>query len=142
MVSGKEKPRNWSLDFANYATKTDSMDVIKRKMQDDERKEDTSPGAPLESFVGTYKDVYYGNATLSITGKGKKARLQLVLEPAKEIFTATLDHWEEDTFVFKFKDEFLPRGFAKFEIKEGKVDGFTIDLPNPDFHFSNLSFKK
>ena len=66
----------------------------------------------------------------------------MVLEPAKKLFTATLEHWEDDSFVFNFNDEFLSRGFANFEIKDGKVTGFTIDLPNPDFHFSNLSFKK
>lgn len=142
MVSGKENPRNWSLDFATFASKTDSMDLIKKEKQDNDRNKETQSGAQLESFVGTYTDTYYGNATISILGKGKKARLQLVLEPAKEIFTATLEHWENDSYVFNFNDEFLPRGFANFEIKDGQVNGFTIDLPNPDFHFSNLNFKK
>jgi len=142
MISGKENTRDWSLAFANHTSKTDSLGQLKIEKQNTERKKDTSPSAVLESFVGTYKDTYYGNATISILGKGKKARLQLVLEPAKELFTATLEHWEGDSFVFNFNDEFLPRGFAKFEIKDGIVTGFTIDLPNPDFHFSNLKFKK
>ena len=77
-----------------------------------------------------------------LRGKGKKAKLKIVLEPAKALFTATCDHWENDSFVFKFNDEFLPRGFANFKLEGAKISGFNIDLPNPDFHFSNLNFVK
>jgi hypothetical protein len=118
------------------------LSTVKTNKQDLERKTETMPSAPLESYVGTYSDKFYGNATISIEGKGKKAKLKLVLEPAKALFTATCEHWENDSFVFKFNDEFLPRGFANFKVESGKVSGFTIDLPNPDFHFSNLNFMK
>jgi CubicO group peptidase (beta-lactamase class C family) len=137
-----EAKRDWSKDFSSYSKRSDSLSTVKTNKQDLERKTETMPSAPLESYVGTYSDKFYGNATISIEGKGKKAKLKLVLEPAKALFTATCEHWENDSFVFKFNDEFLPRGFANFKVESGKVSGFTIDLPNPDFHFSNLNFMK
>lgn len=137
-----ESKRDWSKDFSTYGKKSDSLSIVKMNKQDQERKTETTPSVPLENFVGTYTDTFYGNASISIEGKGKKARLKLVLEPAKVLFTASCDHWENNSFVFKFNDEFLPRGFANFKVEGSKVTGFTIDLPNPDFHFSNLNFVK
>jgi len=137
-----EAKRDWSKDFSSYSKRSDSLSTVKMNKQDQERKAETTPTLPLESYVGTYTDKFYGNATISIEGKGKKAKLKIVLEPAKALFTATCDHWENDSFVFKFNDEFLPRGFANFKLEGAKISGFNIDLPNPDFHFSNLNFVK
>ncbi len=137
-----EAKRDWSKDFSSYSKRSDSISTVKMNKQDEERKKETILSAPIESYAGTYSDKYYGNAIVTVKGKGKKARLKLVLEPAKGLFTATCDHWENDSFVFKFNDEFLPRGFANFKVEGGKISGLTIDLPNPDFHFSNLNFVK
>ncbi len=134
--------RDWSKEFSGYGKMSDSLSLVKKEKQNAARKTDTQPSALLENYTGTYTDDYYGKATVTLEGKGKKAKLKLVLEPAKELFTATCDHWQDDTFVFKFNDEFLPRGFANYKVENGKVTGFTIDLPNPDFHFSNLDFVK
>lgn len=142
LYAGEKNGKDWTADYAKYTHKSDSMSAVKATEQDAARNTETQPSTELLNYAGTYKDTYYGNATVTVVGKGKKAKLQLVLEPAKDLFTATMDHWENDEFVFKFNDEFLPRGFAKFEVKEGKVVGFKIDLPNPDFHFSNLDFKR
>lgn len=142
MLTGVEKPVKWSQRYAAFMVKKNEADSLNEVNQNNSRKLETQPGAEMSAFVGTYTDSYYGTATMAIVGKGKKARLQLTLDPAKEIFTAKLEHWENNTYVFNFKDEFLPRGFANFEIKDGVVSSFTIDLPNPDFHFSNLHFKR
>jgi hypothetical protein len=142
MLAGEKEPVDWSKRYAAYITKRDSITKQKEVEQNLNKAQGTSASASLGTFVGSYTDNYYGSATISVVGKGKKARLQLVLEPAKELFTAKLEHWENDTYEFRFADEFLPRGFAKFTVENGAVKGFKIDLPNPDFHFSNLDFKK
>jgi hypothetical protein len=81
----------------------------------------------------------YGDAKVKI----ENDKLHLTLIPAKELFNAKLKHWHFDTFSFKFADPFLPEGMITFETnKEGKISGFKIDLPNPDFHFYNLHFIK
>ncbi len=139
---GDKASRDWSKEFSGYAKVSDSLKQVKINKQNETRKTGTTLSAPLEAYAGTFEDKYYGKATVTIEGKGKRAQLKLVLEPAKELFMATCEHWENDTFVFKFNDEFLPRGFANFNVEGDQVVGFTIDLPNPDFHFSNLDFKK
>lgn len=142
LAFGENANRDWSGEFSGYAKRSDSLDLVKAEKQNLARKKETTLSAPIESYAGTYTDKYYGNATITVEGKGKKAKLKLVLEPAQKLFTATCDHWQDDTFVFKFNNQFLPRGFANFKVEGDKVVGFTIDLPNPDFHFSNLDFKK
>ena len=100
---------------------------------------DTKPSLGLNEYAGKYTDKMYGEAEIKLTDD----RLILTLLPTKELFTAELIHWNYDAFDFAFKDPFLPRGFATFEIDHsGNVTGFKIDLPNPDFHFYNLHFIK
>lgn len=143
MLYGDENKTDWSKKFATYAEKSDERDANKKIQQDTSRNTKTIPSVPMESLVGTYDDPYYGKATISIEGRGKKAQLVISLEPAKTLFTTTsVQHWQDDTYVFEFNDKFLPRGFANFVVEDEKVKGFTIDLPNPDFHFSNLNFKR
>lgn len=143
MYYGVENGEDWSAKYAEYVEKRDFRDEQKKIAQDTSRKADKLPTVELSAFEGRYYDPYYGDATVELEGRGKKARLKMVLEPAKELFTAdAMEHWEGNSFVFNFRDEFLPRGFANFEVEGTEVKGFTIDLPNPDFHFFNLDFKK
>jgi CubicO group peptidase (beta-lactamase class C family) len=138
LIGEKGETKDWSTEFLSFKTKDDEALKEKAAAEDAARLKNTKTTAALDAFYGTYNDPYYGKATL---GKGKKGII-LTLEPAKELFTATLEHWHNDEFVFSFKDAFLPRGFARFRVEGGKVISFTIDLPNPDFHFSNLTFIK
>lgn len=142
MAYRPDAKRDWSKEFASYAAKSEEQKAAKLDAENAARKTETTPSLELSNYVGTYTDKYYGNATVSLEGKGKRAKLKIVLEPAKELFTGVADHWQDDTFVFQFNDEFLPRGFAHFQLSENKVSGFKIELPNPDFHFSNLNFIK
>ncbi len=103
------------------------------------RIEGTTPSKSLESFAGIYEDKMYGEAEV----KFENDKLLLTLIPSKEYFNAELSHWHFDTFNFQFNDPFLPEGLITFELnKDGEINGFKIDLPNPDFHFYNLNFTK
>ena len=102
------------------------------------RKTGTKSSLNLKNYAGTYEDVLYGKSKI----EWKDGKLFLTMLPTKEVFTGELKHWENDRFEIKFKDIYLPRGFVNFEIKDQKVEYFTIDLPNPDFHFHKLKFYK
>jgi CubicO group peptidase (beta-lactamase class C family) len=132
----KDEAKDWSAEFFEYQQKQKQNDTEKQAKVEAARVKGTKPDAPVNAFYGTYNDPYYGKATIN---KGKKGPV-LVLEPAAALFTATLEHWQNNDFVFQFNDAFLPKGFARFEVENGVVTSFTIDLPNPDFHFSNLKF--
>lgn len=110
-----------------------------RAKRDSMRVEGTSLSLPVEDYAGTYVDDYYGTA--EITNNGGSLTLKFV--PAQQIFTGELTHWHHDTFEWKHNDPFLPTGLVTFHFdSEGKIKNFTVDLPNPDFHFFNLDFEK
>lgn len=94
---------------------------------------------PLTSLVGSYEDEMYGLATIKLDGK----KAVITLEPTKKYFVSEMKFLEKNTFRVKFKDPFLPEGKVIFEVDENNYPvAFTIDLPNPDFHFYNLKFQK
>jgi CubicO group peptidase (beta-lactamase class C family) len=103
------------------------------------RVENTKPSMEFEKYAGAYEDKMYGKAEIGFDNN----ELTLRLLPAEKLFTSKMMHWHYDTFKIKFKDPFLPEGLVIFSInKNGKVESFKIDLPNPDFHFYNYFFKK
>ncbi len=99
----------------------------------------TNPSLSLEAYVGTYHCQLYGNVDVSV----KADKLYLKFQHTK-IFESTLSHWHFDTFTLKFGQvPSLPRGWVKFSLsKEGEVSGLSVDVPNPDFDFTEFSFVK
>jgi hypothetical protein len=136
----------------NQKRKTDREKIIlemiekqeKRKKdqkaeREQKRVKSTTPSLALGKYVGVYEDRVYGKAKIGLEMK----KLVLTLLPTKDVFTSPMDHWHYNTFRIRFKDESLPNGFVTFDFNsDGKITGFTIDLPNPDFHFHHLDFKK
>ncbi|MEZ4720917.1 MAG: serine hydrolase [Flavobacteriales bacterium] len=94
---------------------------------------------PIEDYIGTYQDEMYGDARIVM---GERDELVLTMLPSKELFTGDLEPWSDHAFRFDHNDPFLTWGLVKFEVKLDVVEGFTIDLPNDDFHFEKLNFKK
>ena len=110
------------------------------------RVQGTSPTLSLDKYSGEYEDKMYGKANVtfepSLTAD-RNGELKIVLLPAEKLFNSKLTHWHYDTFNIKFKDPFLPEGLVTFELdNKGNVGGFSIEVPNRDFHFHNLHFKK
>ncbi len=101
------------------------------------RKEDPMM-LPNTDYLGIYEDAMYGKAEVSMGEDG----LILSLLPAKELFTGKMEPWNDHAYKFNVNDPFLPFGVATFDVKEDIIKGFTIDLPNYDFHFDKLYFVK
>ncbi|MEZ4776366.1 MAG: serine hydrolase [Bacteroidia bacterium] len=99
----------------------------------------TQPSLAMADYSGRYEDKMYGPAEITI----RDGKLFLTLLPTATLFTGELKHWHYNTFRVDIADPFLPFGLIVFEMdSQGKVTGFTIDLPNPDFNFYNLKFEK
>ena len=131
--------KDYATEYLGYE-KT-GMENLENQAKDrrDVRKEGTQPSLSLADYAGDYTDKMYGPARITESEKG----LKLELTPSKALFTSEMEHWHHDTFRIKFKDPFLPEGFVTFSFNtNGQVTGFTIDLPNPDFHFTNLKFER
>ncbi|PKL82864.1 MAG: serine hydrolase [Ignavibacteriae bacterium HGW-Ignavibacteriae-3] len=103
------------------------------------RVKDSKPSLPLENYCGTYEDKMYGKAEVSL--KNGKLFLQFIPTPT---FRGELKHYQFDMFQIDWEDEFLTRGYIKFDMNfNGKVKQMTFEVPNsPDFIFTELFFEK
>lgn len=133
-----ESETDWVELYHGFSERYHKSLEDKQKKIDEERKKGTKASLKLSEYQGIYTDEMYGDAKVELIN----SKLHISLLPAKKSFTSEMKHWHDDSFEIKFNDRFLPRGFVNFEIEDGKVKGFTIDLPNPDFHFYKLKFKK
>ena len=117
------------------------MDYMKNKSEKEEnaRTKDTKPSLDLSKYVGTYSGKLYGDATISL----KNGELFIVLEPAPQ-FNSKLSHWGNDVFSIKFEEFIsLPKGTVSFILNDKKeITELIVDLPNPDFDFTELKFYK
>jgi len=107
--------------------------------RDSIRVEGTNPSLPLEKYAGIYEDKMYGKAEISV----KDGNLFLQFLPSKE-FRGELKHYHYDTFTIDWADQFLTKGWVKFEMNfNADIEKFTIEVPNsPDFVFTELEFIK
>ena len=99
----------------------------------------TTPTLPLQKYCGTYSAPMYGEVTVEMIKGG--LYLKFAHTP---IFHAPLEHLEYNTFALKFADvPSLDSGKAAFIIGMGdKVEQLKIDVPNPDFDFTELQLMK
>ncbi|NQV51581.1 MAG: serine hydrolase [Flavobacteriales bacterium] len=133
-ATGKEYSK-WSDRFYAFKTAAAQSEAERDAKRLEGRKEDPLL-LPLEDYLGTYADEMYGEARVSLGEEG----LILSLLPAKELFTGKMSVWNDHAFRFEVNDPFLPYGIATFKVERDVVQGFTIELPNYDFHFDKLNF--
>ena len=83
----------------------------------------------------------YGDA--KVTEENGRLVVRLLPSPA---YVGDLEHWHFDTFRIKWRDSVVypyPRGWVTFVLDpQGKVSEMKIDVPNPDFDFKELEFKR
>lgn len=132
MLDAKEET-DWSADF---------LALINSREENDEQEEplpETEPTLALDAYTGTYSCEMYGDAKVYFDGE----QLMLHLMPT-EIFVGHLNHLQYNTWEVEFKPvPALPKGKVNFLIDEqGKVYEMQIDVPNPDFDFTELKFYK
>ena len=133
------EPKDYEkMTLEGYAKRQEAFDKeIKRR--EEIRAKDSKPSLPLEKYCGTYEDKMYGKA--EVTLKNGKLFLQFVPSPT---FRGELKHYQFDMFQIDWEDEFLTRGYLKFDMNfKGDVTQMTFEVPNsPDFIFTELLFEK
>ena len=129
----------WVAKYLPYKNMQEQREAARWEQMEQERVKDTRPSLPLESYTGTYEDEMYGKAEIRMSGN----MLEVQLIPTGELFTAPMEHWHYDTFRIRVNDPFLPAGLITFALDEaGNVEGFRINIENPDFLFYKLDFRK
>ena len=134
-----EDKMNWSNMYLNFyrghfeSLAEEAAELQKKKIEGSE------PTLDLESYTGTYGGEMYGDAEVVL----EEGRLVVKFVPTP-MFTGDLTHWHQDIFRIRLRDiPSLPYGTVQFIIdQEGRVEEMKIDIPNPDFYFTELEFKK
>jgi CubicO group peptidase (beta-lactamase class C family) len=140
LLAGITEGKDWSADYLKYK---DEKDQEARKERLDDENLRGKLGADhlnFSEYSGTYTDKNYGDVVVSESGG--RIFFKMVETP---IFKAELKHWNHHIFTFRFDKNLvsLPRGKLWFDLdKNGKVEKLHIDVPNPDFYFTEFEFVK
>jgi CubicO group peptidase (beta-lactamase class C family) len=133
--------RDWSADYMARTKAGREASAAAAKKLEDARVPDTKPSLPLSSYAGAYTGDLFGDAR--VAEENGKLVLRLVPSPG---FVGDLEHWHFDTFRVRWRDRIVypfPRGFVTFTLgPRGRPDEMKIDVPNPDFDFKELEFKR
>ena len=123
---------DWSSFFLPYQQRSEKRDLLVAK--EDAKK----PSLKLKAYEGLYNSELYGNALVSV--RGKKMKVQLL---HTNVWEGSISTFNADTFIIEFKKiASLPQGYITFTISQGKVKSFIIDVPNPDFDFTEFNFNR
>jgi CubicO group peptidase (beta-lactamase class C family) len=131
--------KTWSDYYLRVNDWVKNYEKEEKETWEKARIENTKPSLALTEYVGIYTSDVYGDVEISI--KSDKLYLKMM---HTEIYQGELNHWHYDTFSLKFdKAPSLPSGSASFVLdKLGKVVELKIDIPNPDFDFTELKLYK
>jgi hypothetical protein len=134
-------PRDWSAEILARTKAAKEAEEDEEKKLEAERAKNTKPSLALEKYAGSYTGQMYGEA--QVTEENSRLVLRLVHSPN---FVGDLEHWQYDIFRVKWRESIVypfPKGFVTFTLNaRGQVDEMKIDVPNPDFDFKELEFKR
>lgn len=133
------KGQDWDKTFKGFADMGEAAQQQETLNREKSRVAGTQPSLQLSAYAGTYHDPTYGDVKVEQQGAG----LVFAMIPTKSLFTGSMEHFHYDTWKVQFKDATLPFALVSFVLgPKGDVVGLKIDLPNPDFHFYQLDFKR
>jgi len=97
------------------------------------RNADSTPTLPLEAYVGTYRDPWYGDVFVERDGAGLVMRFS-----RSDLLIGPLEHFQYDTFIARWRDRSLyGDAYATFVIgADGKVEAIRMKMLSPDTDFS------
>lgn len=133
--------RDWSTEYLAFSKQGDEAGKAAALKVEQSKISNTKTSVPLSGYAGTYSGALYGEAT--VAEENGKLVVRLSSSPN---FVGDLEHWHFDTFSIKWRSSIVypfGRGFVTFTLdQQGKVNEMKIDVPNQDFDFTELEFKK
>ncbi len=140
ILANKIDGKDWSANYLSYKQKQDS--IAKAALTKNESLRGKLNNKPLDfnEYTGVYTEKMYGNVKVYL----KNGKLHFTMEKTP-IYKAELKHWNHQIFTFRFDTNLssLPEGKLWFDLdKNGKVEKLHIDVPNPDFFFTEFEFIK
>jgi len=132
-----QKSSDYYIRVRNYISE---VDRIEKQEWEKSRVESTTISHKLDDYIGIYISDVYGKVEVS---KTKDDQLYLKMVHTKD-YQGELKHWHYNTFIVRFdKAISLPEGTVNFiSDKYGKIIELQMDIPNPDFDFTELKLIK
>jgi CubicO group peptidase (beta-lactamase class C family) len=128
-----EAPEDWVAVSA--AAGAEDADEAKKKVDAAfaARNADSKPSLPLESYVGTYRDPWYGDVFVEGGDGGLVIRFSRT-----DVLKGPLEHFQYDTFVARWLDRSLHAdAYVTFTIgSDGEVEAIRMKMVSPDTDFS------
>ncbi len=102
-----------------------------------ERARGTQPSLMPDKYCGTYRSEMYGDVVVRAIPDSDALIIDFT---PTALFKGELTHWHYDTFRLHWKTQMmLPPGLVTFVLgASGTVEEIKVDVPNPDFDFSEL----
>ncbi len=99
------------------------------------RAADSAPSLPLEAYLGTYRDNWYGDIFIELDDAGQLS----FRSPRAASLQGPLEHFQHDTYIARWVDRLLMAdAYVSFVMSpEGKVESIRMKAvsPNTDFSF-------
>jgi CubicO group peptidase (beta-lactamase class C family) len=132
--------KDWSAEALKKADEDRAEKKKKKSAEVEKRLKDTKPSLALEKYAGRYGGPMYGDADVTLDN----GKLVLKFIPNPDL-TADLEHWEHDVFEVKWHKKHAWFGDGKLQFLldlQGRPTELKMDVPNQDFWFDELEFKK
>lgn len=101
-------PRDWSADLQTLYGRLRQQAAAARAGAERRRIPGTRPSLALERYEGTYEDSLYGSARVTVENGALRLR--------SGTLTASLDHWQYDTFRARWDKRWLGTAMVTFTI--------------------------
>ncbi len=140
LLANKTNGKDWSAHYLTYKQKQDSTAHVNHIKNESQRGKLNNKHLDYKEYTGVYTDKMYGDVKVY----ANNGKLYFSMEKSP-IFKAELKHWNHQIFTFRFDTNLssLPEGKLWFDLdKNGKVEKLHIDVPNPDFFFTEFEFIK
>jgi CubicO group peptidase (beta-lactamase class C family) len=131
---------DWSADFLPRYRRARADELARRAAAVESRVSGTRPSLALDRYAGTYGGPMYGDAAVS----ADSGRLVLRFLPAPD-FVGDLSHLHHDVFRVSWRHRFpwFDDGTVQFVLgADGAVAEMKVDVPNGDFWFTELEFRR
>jgi CubicO group peptidase (beta-lactamase class C family) len=130
--------RDWSGEALARRENERRREHETRMRAERERAKGTSPSLSLSGYGGIYRSDMYGDVKVEV----EKDKLVVRFLPTAS-FVGDLSHWHYDTFTIELRDPTLPPGMVTFVLDaNGRSSEIRVDIPNPDFDFSELKLER
>lgn len=126
-------PTDWIEAYSKVKNRRAGETVTAEKKATSARDTSSRPSLPLERYVGTYRDAWYGDVAIALENG------QLVIRFTKTPdLTGNLEHWQHDTFIARWKDrELRADAYVTFALNpDGSIDQVKMRAVSAETDFS------